>query len=655
MCLSVVRSFFASLFLAATLSVLPVPVGAQQCPSSVPMQGASPPAPLPVFPADNWWNADVRSAPLDPASAGFIAFINNGGTRRLHPDFGGEESPGSVPVYGYPYAVVGGAQTKQAVTFDYADESDGVDHTTGQSVPFYPIPGQAITQPHWIEGGAPGDIDQRNQSDRHLLVIDCTRRQLYELYNVYYDPTQAQWHAGSGAFFDMSRNDRRPDTWTSADAAGLAIFPGLVRYDDAANPAIADIGHAFRVTLRASNGYVFPASHAAGTTAGALPMGARLRLKTSVNGVDPALRTNDPVARKIFRAMQKYGLIVADNGSDMYISGTFDIRWNNGVLNPAFATLSASDFEVIQRGWKPAAPINPAVVDTLRADGDFDGDGRFDILWRHYVDGRNVIWRSGNASTYQVAQAITDAKWKVVGIGDFNADGEDDILWRHMGTGQNVIWKSANSTTWQTLTPVTNQAWQVAAVGDFDGDGHADMLWRNATTGVNTIWKSGNANTLQLVATVANLDWHIVGTGDFNHDGRADILWRNGRTGADVFWNGANASTSQAVTSVTNLAWHVVAVADFNGDGNADVLWRNLSTGQNVIWRSGLSNSQQAVAQVSDQAWVVAGVGDYDGDRVADIFWRNQSTGMNVIWKSASSGALQAVSGVTDLAWKVVP
>jgi hypothetical protein len=116
---------------------------------------------------------------------------------------------------------------------------------------------------------------------------------------------------------------------------------------------VTDIGHAFRVTVRATNGYVWPASHRAGSTAGALPMGARLRLKATVAGSDPALRTSDPNIRKIFRAMQKYGLIVADNGSDMYISGTFDTRWNNDILNPAFALLRASDFDVVQLGWNP--------------------------------------------------------------------------------------------------------------------------------------------------------------------------------------------------------------------------------------------------------------------------------------------------------------
>ena len=200
-----------------------------QCPATVPMQGAPPPAPLPVFPTDNWWNLDVRTAPVDPGSSAYIPFINNRGTRRLHPDFGGEESPGSIAIYGMPYAVVDGAQARQAVTFQYWDESDGVDYNTGQGLPFYPIPAQAISQSHWVEGGAPANVDQRSQGDRHLLMIDCTNRHLYELYNVYYNTAQGSWYAGSGAFFDLNANDRRPDGWTSADAAGLAEHRQPVR------------------------------------------------------------------------------------------------------------------------------------------------------------------------------------------------------------------------------------------------------------------------------------------------------------------------------------------------------------------------------------------------------------------------------------------
>lgn len=157
-----------------------------------------------------------------------------------------------------------------------------MDFNTGQGLPFYPIPEQPRTQSHWAQGGAAANVDQRSQNDRHLLMVDCTNRHLYELYNVYFDASQGKWYAGSGAFFDLNANGRRPDGWTSADAAGLAIFPGRVRYDDAANAAVADLGHALRVTVCATNGYAYPASHRAGSTAGALPMGARLRLKARV-------------------------------------------------------------------------------------------------------------------------------------------------------------------------------------------------------------------------------------------------------------------------------------------------------------------------------------------------------------------------------------
>ena len=313
------------------------------------------PGPAPLFPADNWWNTDISAAPIDPGSANFIAFINGGSTRRLHPDFGGEVSPGSVQIYGFPYAVVDGTLPKQAVQFQYASESDGVDHTTNRSVPFYPIPNEAIAQPHWIEGGDPGSVDLRSSSDRHLLIVDRDTQLLYELYNVFFDGTA--WHAGSGALFDMKANNRRPDGWTSADAAGFAILPGLVRYDEVFGTS--EIRHAFRVTVRATNGYVYPASHRAGSTAGALPMGARLRLKASKN-----LSGYAPEIQRIFRAMQRYGLMVADNGSDLFVSGTFDTRWDNNVLNPAFSSITANDFDVITLGYRPALP--PAAPTNLR-------------------------------------------------------------------------------------------------------------------------------------------------------------------------------------------------------------------------------------------------------------------------------------------------
>jgi hypothetical protein len=308
-------------------------------------QGGAMPVPLPLFPSNNWWNTDVSAAPLDTNSASFITFIGGAG-RGLHPDFGGDAGGGDV--YGFPFIVVDGTQPKKTVEFvDYGEQSDGVDHTTETSFPFYPVPDEAITQNGWVEGGPPGNVDQRSD-DRHILIVDSTSNTLYELYNVWFNGTN--WEAGSGAFFDMNANHRRPSGWTSADAAGLAILPGLVRYDEVFGTD--EIRHAFRVTVQFTNGYVYPASHVAGSTSGALPMGARLRLKASKN-----ISSYTPEVQRIFRAMKKYGLIVADNGSNMYVSGTYDTRWDNDVLNDAFGEVTAADFEVVQRGWAPSVSL----------------------------------------------------------------------------------------------------------------------------------------------------------------------------------------------------------------------------------------------------------------------------------------------------------
>jgi hypothetical protein len=305
----------------------------------------------PLFPATNWWNQDVSTAPLDPRSAEFIAWISNRtssnptAVRRLHPDFG-------PPPYGIPYVVVDGSQPRVPVSFDYADESDP--GTAG--LPGYPIPDEARTQPNYIEGAVPGG---GSSGDRHLLMVDRDRGLLYELFATQWNASAGRWEAGSGAIFNLSTNDRRPETWTSADAAGLAILPGLVRYDEVFGAA--EITHAFRFSTRATNGYVWPASHRAGSNASAPPLGARLRLKASrdISGFRPEIQ-------KIFRAFKRYGLILADNGSDMYIQGTMDGRWNNDVLNPAFRALTADDFEVVELGWRgndpPVAPSNLRVI-----------------------------------------------------------------------------------------------------------------------------------------------------------------------------------------------------------------------------------------------------------------------------------------------------
>ncbi len=299
-----------------------------------------------VFPASNWWNLDVSLAPVDPSSSAYIAWIsgrtpqNPSAVRRLHPDFG-------PPPYGIPYVGVSGTQARVPVTFvDYGEESDA---GAPGFAPGYPIPEEAKTEPNYIEGGVAGG---GTDGDRHLLVIDRDHGLLFETWATRWNASQGRWEAGSGAVFSLANNCRRPEGWTSADAAGLAVFPGLVRGDEVFGSG--EIHHAFRFTTRATNGHVWPASHSAGSTAGAPPLGARLRLKATKD-----LSGYPAEVQKIFRAMKTYGLTLADNGSDMYITGTMDARWDNDVLNPAFASLTADDFEVIQLGWNPSTASVP--------------------------------------------------------------------------------------------------------------------------------------------------------------------------------------------------------------------------------------------------------------------------------------------------------
>ena len=269
-----------------------------------------------VFPANNVWNTPVDNLPVDRNSSHYVAAI--GATTPAHPDFGSGLWDGG-PI-GIPFITVPGSQRKVNITFDYNDESD-----PGP----YPIPSNAP-----IEGGA------QSRGDRHVLVIDQDNCILYETWSSY-PQTDGSWHAGSGAIFHLKSNALRPPGWTSADAAGLPIFPGLLRYDEVAGGAIL---HAIRFTApQTRNTYIWPARHQASDLTGANypPMGQRFRLKASFNVSGFA----QPV-QVILRALQKYGMILADNGSSWYLSGAPDDRWDNDILHQ-ITQLQGSDFEAV--------------------------------------------------------------------------------------------------------------------------------------------------------------------------------------------------------------------------------------------------------------------------------------------------------------------
>ncbi len=305
------RAVWALPLLAAVLLPVAAPAAPERSAQSPQLAGC------PVFPADNAWNRRVDGLPVARNSATLIASI--GFDAGFHADFGSGTWDGG-PI-GIPFTVVGGGQARVPLRFDYADESN-----EGP----YPVPANAP-----IEGGHDAD------GDRHVLVIDRTACKLYELYDAHPLDAGRSWQAGSGATWDLRSNRLRPKTWTSADAAGLPILPGLARYDEVKAGAIR---HALRFTApRTRTSFIWPARHQAGSSSSPSlpPMGLRVRLKKSVS-----LKGLPRQAKVIATAMKRYGLMLADNGSPWYVSGAPDPRWDNDVLH-TLDRLHGRDFEVV--------------------------------------------------------------------------------------------------------------------------------------------------------------------------------------------------------------------------------------------------------------------------------------------------------------------
>jgi hypothetical protein len=277
----------------------------------------------PVLPRDNPWNQRVDGLPVAADSDQLVRSI--GRDASAHADFGSGTWNGG-PI-GIPFVVVGSRTKKRRVAFDYADESDRVR---------YPIPRNAPIE------GVP-----RADGDRHVIAVDRSSCRLFELYDAHPVNGGRSWRAGSGAVFNLRSNRLRPAGWTSADAAGLPIFPGLVRYDEVARGAIE---HALRFTApRTRDAYVYPARHRAGSgdDPALPPMGLRLRLRSDVD-----IASFPPQSRVVLTALRRYGMLLADNGSPWYVSGAPDRRWDDDDLH-ALERLSGRDFEVVDTSSLP--------------------------------------------------------------------------------------------------------------------------------------------------------------------------------------------------------------------------------------------------------------------------------------------------------------
>jgi PKD repeat protein len=312
-----------------------------------------------ILPSDHIWNVPIDQLPVDARSADYVSMI--GTTKYLHPDFGSGLYNGA-PI-GNPYNIVNGSVPKQSVTFDYDDESD-----PGP----YPIPADPL-----IEGGG------GTEGDRHLLMVHKDDKVLYELYAAGKQP-DGSWHAGSGAIFNLTGYELRPAGWTSADAAGLAILPGLVRYEEV---EAGEITHAIRFTIpQTRKTYIWPARHYASSITDPRypPMGQRFRLKASFDTSRYPYQ-----ARVVLEALKKYGMILSDNGGAWFISGVPDERWDNDALH-TLQQVKGSDFEAINESSLMIDPdsgrANVTTTEPLALPGqasrprDPDHDGIYEDL-----------------------------------------------------------------------------------------------------------------------------------------------------------------------------------------------------------------------------------------------------------------------------------
>ena len=399
------RMFFRALFVCASLHAANTALAA-------PTLGG-----CPVFPANNYWNTPIDTLPVHASSSTWVGTIGN--TSRLHPDWGNVLADN----YGIPFATVDASQALVPINFDrdgYADESD--------PGPF-PVPPNAP-----IEGGAASD------GDRHVIVVDTSRCMLYELYYAFPVNGGASWRVYSSAKFDLRSNALRPASWTSADAAGLAIFPGLVRWDEV---AAGEIAHAIRFTASAiwgrANGapyYLWPARHWSGssTDPSRPPMGARFRLKSAFD-----ISHFDPRTQVILRAFKKYGLVLADAGSNWYFQGVSDTRWPDLVLDE-LKSITGNNFEAVDTSVMQVDPDSgeakqPGSTSPVNVQG---------LWWRSPANSE-----SGWGVNLTQQGDILFATW-------FTYDLDGSGLWLVMSNGAKVGDNSYGGPLYRTTGPAFN-------------------------------------------------------------------------------------------------------------------------------------------------------------------------------------------------------
>jgi len=513
---------------------------------------------VPIFPLDHIWNTRVDSLPVDPRSAEYIGTIGN--TAYLHADFGSGLYEGN-PI-GIPYNIVNGSQEKKTVIFEYADESD-----FGP----YPIPDNPL-----IEGG----------SDHHMVIIDRDAKILYELYAAE-KQNDGSWAAGSGAVFTLSDYTLRPSGWTSADAAGLAILPGLVRYDEV---NAGEINHALRFTAPSTRkAYIWPARHYASsiTDPAYPPMGQRFRLKASFNTSGYSYQ-----AQIVLKALKKYGMILSDNGASWYITGAPDEQWNNDALH-TLHQLKGSDFEAVDSSSliinqdSGQALITPSVITPSHRIGVF----------------RNGVWYLRKSNTNGIADlAFTYGQsGDVPVIGDWKGDGVDTIGVYRYGV---FFLRNSNTNGIADITFGYGNLWgDTPVVGDWDGNGIDTIgVYRYGVF----FLRNSNTNGIADINFTYGQPKDIPVIGDWNGDGIDTVgMYRNG-----VFYlRNSNTNGIADINFTYGQSGDIPVIGDWNGDSIDTVgVYRN-----GVFYlRNSNTNGIADLAFAYGQSGDIPVIGDWD-------------------------------------------
>ncbi len=484
----------------------------------------------PVFPANNYWNTPVDALPIHASSGSWVNSI--GATTRLHPDWGNVLADN----YGIPFATVSGSQPLVPITFDpdgYADESD--------PGPF-PIPPSAP-----IEGGSASD------GDRHVIVVETTNCMLYELYYAFPVGGGSNWRVYSSAKFDLRSNALRPASWTSADAAGLAIFPGLARWDEV---AAGEIAHAIRFTASniwaRSNGapyYLWPARHSSGssTDSSRPPMGARFRLKASfdISGFDPRTQV-------ILRAFKKYGLVLADGGSNWFFQGVSDTRWPDLVFDE-LKSIAGGNFEAVDASVMQVDP-NTAEAKQTGSAATINAQG----LWWRSPAGSESGW--GVNLTHQ--GDILFATW-------FTYDTDGSGMWLVIPDGVRVGDNTYSGTLYRTTGPAFSaNPWSPSQVVG-TAVGNATFTFSDASNGTFAYTVNGVSQSKPITRQVFALPVPTcVSSPTFAPSSNYSDLWWRAPAGVESGW-GVNIQHQGDILFAT---W-------FTYDATGKGLWLVMSNG----------------------------------------------------------------------------